>query len=77
MASDNTVIVKEIRDRSAAELESLLASKREELHGLRFKHSLGQLEKTHTVKMLRRDIARIQTVLTENAGSAKEAGGAS
>ena len=69
---DIKIVAKELRDRSEAELRSLLASKREELFGFKFKHALGQLRETHTIKTLKRDIARINTVLQEQAKSAGE-----
>lgn len=66
MPSENTVIVKEIRGRGDAELVSLLDSKAEELHQVKFKHALGQLQTTHELKQLKRDIARLKTVLGES-----------
>ncbi len=55
----------ELRTRSAAELRSLLANKQETLQKLRFKHQLGQLTKTHELKELRRDVARIETIMRQ------------
>ena len=72
--NDNIVVVKEARDRSDAELRSLLDSKREELHQVRFKHALGQLDKTHSLKQLKRDISRLSTILSERKiSSSKQA----
>lgn len=65
MASDNTIKVSELRGRSEAELESLIAGKLEELHGKRFQHALGQLRETHQLRALRRDIAKLRTVLRD------------
>ena len=65
MARDTTVVVREVRDRNDAELRSLLEAKNEELHEHKFKHALGQLRETHTLKELKRDIARLNTVLRE------------
>ena len=59
------VIASEIRNRSKAELESLLAEKTEELHKTKFGYALGQITKTHLKRDLKRDIARINTVLGE------------
>ena len=56
--SENVVVVSELGDRSDAELSSLLASKREELHATKFKHALGQLAQTHELRRLKRDVAR-------------------
>ena len=66
MPNENTVIVKEIRDRADAELVSLIESKSEELQQAKFKHALGQLQTTHELKQLKRDIARLNTVLRES-----------
>ncbi|MBZ3892843.1 50S ribosomal protein L29 [Lawsonia intracellularis] len=48
-----------------ASLKLKLAEKREELFKLRFQHAAGQLEKTSSLLVLRRDIARILTILKE------------
>ena len=71
--NDNIVVVKEARDRSEAELRSLLESKREELHQAKFKHTLGQLDKTHALKQLKRDISRLSTVLRQRELSQSQA----
>jgi large subunit ribosomal protein L29 len=66
MASEKTtVIVREVRGHTAAELDSLLASKVDELQRRAFKHALGQLGTTHELRQLRRDIARLETVINE------------
>jgi len=67
MATTEQLGPKELRERGEAELRSLLASKSDELHKVRFKHALGQLRQTHTLKALKRDVARIETVLHERA----------
>jgi large subunit ribosomal protein L29 len=46
--------------------DQLLALKKEQFN-LRFQAATGQLEKTHRVEVVRRDIARIKTVLREKA----------
>jgi large subunit ribosomal protein L29 len=70
--NENIIVAKELRERGDAELRSLLASKREELHGVEFKQALGQLRETHTIRLLKRDIARLQTLLRERELHAKE-----
>tara|TARA_Y100001968_G_C19134382_1_gene608320 strand:+ start:81 stop:299 length:219 start_codon:yes stop_codon:yes gene_type:complete len=67
MATEGTVIAKEMQSRSDSELESLLAEKREELHGAKFKHALGQLSNTSLLGTLKRDIARLKTILRQRA----------
>lgn len=55
----------ELRDMSVEELHAKLAEQREELMTARFKHATAQLEKTSELKAMRRQVARISTVLTE------------
>lgn len=70
MAKDaNALVAAELRKQTSAELSSRVAAKREELHKLRFKHALNQLPKTHVLRQIRRDIAKLQTVINEKAGS--------
>jgi large subunit ribosomal protein L29 len=68
--NENMVVAKELRERSEAELRSLLASKLEELHKVKFNHALGQLRDTHTLKLLKKAIARLETVLREQTKEA-------
>ena len=65
MASDQEVVVRELRERSDAELRSLLDGKQDDLFQEKFKHALGQLRETHTLKRMKRDIARINTLIWE------------
>jgi large subunit ribosomal protein L29 len=67
MATEGTVITKEMQSRSDVELKSLLAEKREELQGASFKHALGQLTNTSLLGSLKRDIARLSTILRQRA----------
>ena len=53
------------RAKSADELSSQLANLKKEQFNLRFQRANGQVENTGRIRVLRRDIARIQTVLTE------------
>ena len=55
----------ELRDMSVEELRAKLGEQREELMTARFKHATAQLEKTSELKAMRRQVARISTVLTE------------
>jgi large subunit ribosomal protein L29 len=54
----------EINTLSAAELASKKVALKEELMKLRFKGAAGQLEKPHVVSEIKKNIARIETVLT-------------
>ncbi len=56
---------KDIRELAPEEIEVRIAEKKEELFKLRFQLSLGQLENTAGIKATRRDIARLNTILTE------------
>lgn len=62
----------EIRDLGTVELAERLTQLRRERFNLRFQKATGQLEKTGRVREVRRDIARMMTVLAERerAGSA-------
>ncbi|HTB80166.1 MAG TPA: 50S ribosomal protein L29 [Opitutaceae bacterium] len=56
---------KEIRDLAPAEIETKLRATRDELLQLRLKKHTGQIEKPHQLRLLRKDIARLETVLRE------------
>lgn len=57
----------DLRAKSKDELRSELVSLKKEQFNLRFQAASGQLENTARVKKIRRDVARIQTVLSEQA----------
>ena len=59
--------VDELKAKSAAELAEDLVSAKKELFNLRFQNATNQLENTGRIKEVRRNIARIQTVITETA----------
>ena len=65
---------KELFDLSAAEISSKLAESREELMKLRFQQVTGQLTDTSRLRIIRRDIARMETIL--NQKTAKQEGAA-
>ena len=50
------------------ELDRTLGERRKELFNLRFQHATGQLENTGQLKEVRKNIARILTVLNQKAG---------
>ena len=54
----------DIRAKTADELKTQLADLKKEQFNLRFQRASGQLENTARVRQVRRDIARIQTVLS-------------
>jgi large subunit ribosomal protein L29 len=55
----------EIRKMSADEMQGKLSDTREELMKLRFQQVTGQLTDTSRLRQLRRDIARMETILNE------------
>ena len=64
----------DFRAKSADELNSQLANMQKEQFNLRFQRANGQVDNTGRIRVLRRDIARIQTVLTEQRRSSKAKG---
>lgn len=59
----------EVRDLTTDELKDKLLQLKREQFNLRFQKASGQLEKTVRVREVRKDIARIKTVLGERAGA--------
>jgi large subunit ribosomal protein L29 len=59
------VKVREIRDLSSDELNHRLDSLKEELFNLRFQVAIGQLDNPMRVREVRKDIARVKTVLRQ------------
>ena len=55
----------EIREFSPQEIEQKRDELREEMFNLRFQHGIGQLENTAKLKQIKRDIARVETILRE------------
>lgn len=58
---------KAFRDLTSEEILKKKKDLKEELFNLRFQHSTGQLEKTSRVGTVKRDLARVETVLREKA----------
>jgi large subunit ribosomal protein L29 len=56
---------KEIRDLSAAEITTKIRETREQLLQLRMRKQTGQVEKTHELRTLRKDIARLETIANQ------------
>ena len=63
----------ELREADEAELETRLAEAKQELFNLRFQIVTGQLDNSARIQTVRRDIARILTVLREKEIEAAEA----
>ena len=64
MAKKKTTI-DDFRGKSADELGEQLTKLKKEQFNLRFQRANGQLEKTNRVRLVRKEIARIQTVMSE------------
>ena len=60
---------RELRQLQVDELEAKEKEFREEEFKLRFKHATSQLDKTSRLKELRRDIARVKTLIREKEAS--------
>jgi large subunit ribosomal protein L29 len=56
---------KEIRDLSPAEIQTKLRETREQLLQLKLRKQTGQVEKTHELRSLRKDIARLETIANQ------------
>lgn len=62
---------KEIRALTAEQIKAKVADTREELMKLRFQQVTGQLTDTSRLRILRRDIARLETILAQSEKAAK------
>jgi len=57
--------VEDLKKKSATELNEELVAAKKELFNLRFQNATNQLDNTSRIKEVRRNIARIQTVISE------------
>ena len=64
---------KEIRDLAPAEITTKLREIREQLLQLRLRKQTGQVEKTHELRTLRKDIARLETIANQKKATEKKA----
>ena len=63
----------DIRAKTTDELGTLLLDLRKEQFNLRFQRATGQLEGVSRVRQVRRDIARVKTIMTEQRASVTQA----
>lgn len=63
--------VVDLRSKSADELKNDLVSAKKELFNLRFQNATNQLDNTARIKEVRKNIARIQTIITQNQRAAQ------
>ncbi|MDE6435242.1 MAG: 50S ribosomal protein L29 [Lachnospiraceae bacterium] len=59
----------DLRSKNIDELNAELVAAKKELFNLRFQNATNQLENTSRIKEVRRNIARIQSVMTEKANA--------
>jgi large subunit ribosomal protein L29 len=64
---------KEIRELSPTEISTKSRELREQLLQLKLRKQTGQVEKTHELRTLRKDIARLETIATEKKHKAAPA----
>ena len=63
--------VEDLKKKSVDELNAQLVEAKKELFNLRFQNATNQLDNTARIKEVRKNIARIQTVITEKASVAE------
>ena len=59
--------LEELKSQSVADFQAQLVDAKKELFNLRFQNATNQLDNTARIKEVRKNIARIQTVITEKA----------
>lgn len=62
--------IEDVRAKNDGELETELLALKKEQFNLRFQRATGQLENSARVRSVRRDIARVKTVLKQRVGTA-------
>ncbi len=62
--------VDDLKNKTVAELNEELVAAKKELFNLRFQNATNQLDNTSRIKEVRKNIARIQTVISEKAAAA-------
>ena len=63
--------LEELKSLTVADLQSQLVDAKKELFNLRFQNATNQLDNTSRIKEVRKNIARIQTIITEKANAAE------
>ena len=61
---------KDLRGKTPDQLRDELANLKKEAFNLRFQQATGQLENTARMRIVRRDVARVKTILNEKAAAA-------
>jgi large subunit ribosomal protein L29 len=65
---------KQLRELSEEDLAVKLRDTRRELFNLRFQHATGQLDNPHKLSIMRREIARLLTLIQEREDARRESG---
>lgn len=65
--------VNELREKNSAELNEELSALKEQLFKLRFQHATNQLDNPLQLRTVKRDIARVKTILREQEFAGKQA----
>jgi large subunit ribosomal protein L29 len=60
----------ELKEKTPAQLQEQLVALKKEAFNLRFQQATGQLESTARMRSVRRDVARVKTVLNQKAAEA-------
>ncbi|NBD29206.1 MAG: 50S ribosomal protein L29 [Alphaproteobacteria bacterium] len=63
---------KELRDKTPDQLRDELANLKKEAFNLRFQQATGQMENTARMRAVKRDAARVKTILNEKAAAAAQ-----
>lgn len=64
---------KEIRELSAGEIDTKIRETRDQLLQLKLRKQTGQVEKTHELRTLRKDVARLETIRNQKKAKAPAA----
>lgn len=72
LRKDEAMNATELRDKTPDQLREELANLKKEAFNLRFQQATGQLENTARMRQVKRDAARVKTVLNEKAAAAAE-----
>ena len=63
------MLVNELREKSVSDLKADLLSSKKEQFNLRFQAASGDLENTARIRVVRRNIARIKTIMRQKSGT--------
>jgi large subunit ribosomal protein L29 len=70
LKKDRAMDAAELRDKTPDQLRDELIRLKKEAFNLRFQQATGQMENTARIRVIRRDVARVKTVLNEKAATA-------